>query len=221
MFGSKKRKIPCKFCNETAEYLKEYDDFFCKKCERFQSETSPKEVKKLPIFKLDNYVFAAQKYSYFIYNELGSKIGYAEKRDVSKYITEKNFGIRYYFYNDINRIVGSLDCKPVQQLKTSDGAWRIYDLARKLRGEIHHISESDTWQILDTSGEIVALRDPKDGRTLQETMRQFTIVNANVLEHSLFQVYRKGGFKLRIIDKEIDTLLAWGFVIAIHQKYYS
>ncbi|NHJ04156.1 MAG: hypothetical protein EAX90_04990 [Candidatus Heimdallarchaeota archaeon] len=221
MFGSKKRKIPCKFCDKTAEYLKVYNDFFCVNCQRFQSEVSPKEIRTLQIFKLKNYLFAAQKYTYIIYNELGSKIAYAEKRDITKFVSDKNFGIRYYFYNDLNSIIGSLDCKPIRLLNTNDGLWKIYDIGRNICGEIRHLSESDTWQILTPENQIIALRDPKDSRTLQETMRQFTIIDANDSEHMLFQVNRKNGFQIKIFDQDFETLITWGFVIALHQKYYS
>ena len=98
---------------------------------------------------------------------------------------------------------------------------KIYDIGRNFCGEIRHISESDTWQIFNSDNQIIALRDPKDGRSLQQTMRQFTIVNVNDPENLLFQINRKNGFQLELFDQDFDTLLAWGYVIALHQKYYS
>ena len=201
--------------------MKVYDDFFCPKCQRFQSEVSKGEVKLLQIFKLNKYLFNAQKYTYIIYNELGSKVAIAEKRDVSKFVSDKNYGITYYLFNDINRIIVAIDSAPLKSQQTTDSSWKVYDYARNLRGEIEHLHESDTWQIIDKEGSIIALRDPKDSRSLKETMRQFTIVDANDSDKTLFQVFRKGGFNLTMIDKEIDPHLGWGFVIALHRKLYT
>ncbi len=221
LFGSRKKKSPCRFCDNNVEFMKQYNDYFCPKCERFQSEDSVKEIKLLPIFKLKKYNFAAQKYAYIIYNSLGSRIAFAEKRDVTKFVSDKKYNIRYYFFNDMKRIVGSVDGSSGAANKISEASWKIFDYGRNLRAEIRHISESDTWQILDTNGEIIALRDPEDNRSLKNKMRQFTFVNPENREEVYFQTNRKAGFVLQILSDKLDPHIGWGFIVALHQRAYA
>ncbi|MHA1154966.1 MAG: hypothetical protein ACTSQK_02570 [Candidatus Heimdallarchaeota archaeon] len=221
MFGSKKKKYPCKFCDSNTEHMKQYNDYFCSKCERFQSEDSVKEPKLLQIYKLKKYNFAAQKYTYIIYNSLGSKIAFAEKRDVTKFVADKKYNIRYYFFNDVNRVIGSVDGHSLASNKASDASWKIYDYGRNLRGEIRHIAESDTWQIHDANGEIIAIRDPEDSKSLKNKMRQFTFVNPDNREEIFFQANRKTGFILQKISDKFDSHIGWGFIVALHQRVYA
>jgi len=181
---------------------------------------SSSEGNILPVMKLKSYNFTTQKYAYFIYNELNSKIGSCERRDLSKYISKKDYNIRYYFFNDINRIIASLDGKTTNELKDSNASWQIYDYGRLLRGEIKYIVESDSWQILDSEKNVIALRDPRDEQAALKTARQFTIIDANNSENQLFQIIRKTGFQLKINSSEVDPHIAWATVIAIHRKYY-
>ena len=200
--------------------MKLYDDFFCPNCLRFQSESQVKEIKLLPIFKLKKYHYVAHKHTYVIYNEMDSKVGSCERRDLSKYIGKKDLNIRYYFFNDINRIIASVDGKSYNSLKDTDASWKVYDYGRNLRGEIVHIAESDTWQIKNSNGEIIALRDPSDGKAALQTARQFTIIDSKDPEKILFQIIRKGGFRLEIISPDADPHIAWGAVVAIHRRFY-
>ncbi|MGC9778748.1 MAG: hypothetical protein HZR80_05855 [Candidatus Heimdallarchaeota archaeon] len=218
--GSKKRKIKCHFCAKEAEYMKIFDDFFCPKCLRFQTESQVKEIKLLPLLKLKKYHFAAHKHTYVIYNEMESKIGSCKRRDLSKYISKKNHNIRYYFFNDIHRIIASVDGKTFNVLNDNDASWKVYDYGRNFRGEILHIANSDTWQIKNSNEDIIALRDPKDGRAALQTARQFTMIGSNDPDKILFRIIRKGGFKLEILSADTDPHIAWGVVVAIHRRYY-
>ncbi|HUT80019.1 MAG TPA: hypothetical protein VMZ29_02360 [Candidatus Bathyarchaeia archaeon] len=216
----KSKKISCKFCAKTAEYMKLYNDYFCSKCLRFQTEANISEVKILPIFKLKTYNFNAQKYAYIINNELDSKIGSCERRDLSKYINKKDYDIRYYFFNDINRIVASMDGRTLNDIKDADATWKIYNYGRHLLGEIKHIANSDTWQIFDSESRLIAIRNPNDKQTVTQTAREFTIVADANSENVLFKITRKVGFQLTILADDIDTLLGWGMVVAVHRRYY-
>jgi hypothetical protein len=218
--GSKKRKLNCKFCQENAEYMNLYNDFFCSSCLRFQKESNVTDPKLLPVFKLKNYTITAQKYAYFIYSEIDSKIGSCERRDLSKFLSKKDYNIRYIFLNDINRIIASIDGKTVNALKDTDASWKVYDYGRNYRGEIKLLSDSDSWQILNPNGEIIGVRDPLDSKTALETARQFTIIDANNSENMHFRITRKVGFKLQMFSEDFDPHLAWGTVIGIHRKYY-
>jgi len=218
--NSKKRKLNCKFCQKNAEYMKLFSDFFCPNCLRFQKESLVTDPKLLPIFKLKKYKFTAQKYAYFIYSEIDSKIGSCERRDLSKYLSKKDYNIRYIFLNDMDRIIASLDGKTLNALKDADASWKVYDYGRNYRGEIKLSSESDTWQILNSKGEIIGLRDPQDSKAALQTARQFTILDANNSENLLFRISRKAGFILQMISEDFDPHLAWGTVIGIHRKYY-
>ncbi len=221
MFGSKKKKRPCKFCDSNVEYMKQYNDYFCSKCERFLSEDIVKEIKLLPIYKLKKYNFAAQKYAYIIYNTLGSRIAFAEKRDVTKFVVDKNYNIRYYFFNDVNRVIGSVDGSSRASNKISDASWKIFDYGRNLRGEIKHIAKADLWQIFDTNGEIIAIRDPEDSQSLKNKMRQFTFIHPENREEVYFQTKRKAGFTLQLLSDKLDPHIGWGFVVALHQRAYA
>jgi len=220
MFG-KKKKIPCKFCGKNVHHLKQYNDSFCSECERFQSEDLVKEIKLLPIFKLKTYNFAAQKYTYIVYNSLGSKIAFAEKRDVTKFVSDKNYNIRYYFFNDVNRVIGSIDGSSLVLDTTRDATWKVYDYGRNLRAEIRHLAESDTWEIIDASGKIIAIRDVDASQSLQKKMREFTFVNPEDKEEIFFQAKRKAGFSLQLISETVDPHIGWGFIIALHQRLYA
>lgn len=219
--SSKKRKLNCKFCQQKAEFMKLYNDFFCPSCLRFQKESQAKDPKLLPVFKLKKYKFTAQKYAYFIYSEIDSKIGSSERRDLSKYIGKKDYNIRYIFLNDIDRIIASVDGKTLNDLKDSDASWKVYDYGRNFRGEIKLLSETDSWQILDSNGTLIGVRDPQDSRAALQTARQFTIIDANNSENMLFQMSRKAaGFILQMVSSDFDPHLAWATVIGIHRKYY-
>ena len=218
--GLKKGKISCIFCGNDAEFVKMFDDHFCPKCLRFQKEIAATETKLLPIFKLKKYIFVAQKYTYYIYNDLESKIGSCEWRDLSKLIGKKDFNIRFYFFNDINRIIGSIDSSSLNDEKGKNATWKIYDYGRFLKGEIRYTVGSDTWQIFNPKGEIIASRDPQDSKVALQTARLFTIIDANNPDKKLFSISRKAGFYLTILSEEIDPHLAWGTVICIHRKYY-
>lgn len=201
--------------------MKQYNDYFCSKCERFQTEDSVREIKLLPLYKLKKYNFSAQKYAYIVYNSLGSKIAFAEKRDVTKFVADKNYNIRYYFFNDVNRVIGSVDGSSMVSNTNSDASWKIYDYGRNLRGEIKHLAASDTWQIFDTNGEIFALRDPKDSQSLKNKMRQFTFVSSENQDDIFFQAKRKAGFTLELISDKLDPHIGWGFIVALHQRAYT
>ncbi len=218
--SSKSKKISCKFCAKTAEYMKIYNDYFCPKCLRFQSEANIADIKILPIFKLKVYNFNAQKYAYIINNELDSKIGSCERRDLTKYISKKEYDIRYYFFNDINRIVASMDDRTLNENKVADASWKIYNYGRNLLGEIKHLASSDTWQIFDSNAKLIAIRSPNDNQSVSQTARDFTIVDAEDNNNILFKITRKIGFQLRILSDEIDSLLGWAMVIAVHKRYY-
>jgi len=216
-----KRKLNCKFCQTKAEFMKLYNDFFCPSCLRFQNESSVTDPKLLPVFKLKKYKFTAQKYAYFIYSEIDSKIGSCERRDLSKYLGKKDYNIRYVFLNEADRIVASVDGRTLNALKDSDASWKVYDYGRHYRGEIKLISETDSWQILDSNHNIIGVRDPQDSKTALETARQFTIIDANDSEKILFQITRKAaGFILQMVSSDFDPHLAWATVIGIHRKYY-
>ncbi|MHA1212856.1 MAG: hypothetical protein ACTSSH_10380, partial [Candidatus Heimdallarchaeota archaeon] len=219
--SSKKRRLPCKFCGKDAEYAKLYDDFFCPKCLRFQKEGKVSEVKLLPIFKLKIYNFNAQKHTYLISNELESRIGLIERRDLSKYIGKKDYNIRYYFLNDVKRIIGSVDGRIMNKSKDADASWKIYDYGRNLRGEIKHIVATDTWQILDSANQVIAIRDAAaDSKVALQTAKQFTLVDVNDPEHKLFRINRKIGFRLQMLSDTADIHFAWAMVISIHRRYY-
>lgn len=219
--SSKKRKINCKFCNQKAEYLKMYNDFFCTKCLRFQNESSVSEVKLLPILKLKKYNLIAQKYSYLINNELGSRIGTIERRDISKFVSKKDYNIKYIFFNDINRIIGSVDGKSLNNLKNVDASWKVYDYGRNYHGEIKHLHETDAWQITTTENTIIAIRNPHDSGVDIQTARTFTIINPEDYDIQYFKIMRKGGgFLLEIFDETFDPHLALAIIIAIHRRYY-
>jgi hypothetical protein len=219
--SSRKKKRICKFCQEKANYIKLYNDYFCPKCLRFQNESHVREVKPLPIMKLRKYNFTTHKYSYIINNELGSRIGSCERRDLSKFISKKDFDIRYIFLNDVNRIVASVDSKSMNNMKNVDAFWKIYDYGRNLRGEIKHLHEDNTWQILNSNNEIIAIRNPLDSGADSQTARAFSLVDPENTEREFFKITRKGGgFLLEIIDNEFDPHFAWTIVIAIHRRYY-
>ncbi|MBN1328975.1 MAG: hypothetical protein JXA54_05835 [Candidatus Heimdallarchaeota archaeon] len=218
--SSKSKKITCKFCDKTAEYMKLYNDYFCSKCLRFQTETTITEVKILPIFKLKVYNFNAQKYAYIINNELDSRIGSCERRDLTKFISKKDYDIRYYFFNDINRIVASMDGRTINDIKDANASWKIYNYGRHFLGEIVHLASTDTWQIHDSDGKVLAIRNPDDNQVVTQTAREFTIVSAENNKNILCKITRKIGFQLRIFSDEFDSLLGWGLVIAIHRRYY-
>ncbi|MFW9922998.1 MAG: hypothetical protein ACFFDW_06885 [Candidatus Thorarchaeota archaeon] len=219
--GLKSKKINCKFCDKSADYMKEYNDYFCSKCNRFQSEDIVTEVKLLPVFRLRNYTFSAQKYSYAIYNELGSRIANIERRDLGKVSPDKNYSIRYMMYNDVNRIIATADGSYNESINGQDGSWKVYDYGRNFRAEIKFIAESDTWQIFDSEGTLIAIRDPKDNKSLSESMRQYTFIDSNNAENTKFQLKRKGGsFKLSILDSYFEPSIAWTFILALHRKFY-
>ncbi|MHA1243965.1 MAG: hypothetical protein ACTSP7_05250 [Candidatus Heimdallarchaeota archaeon] len=217
--GSSKRKIPCKTCGKKADFVKMYNDYFCTNCVRFENESLIKETKLPAIMKLDEYLFTAQKYAYIIYNNQSYKLGSCERRDLSKLVKNLDYPIRYYFFNDVNRIVGTTESKSMHA-KGSDGTWKVYDTGRNFRGEIKFIAASDTWQALDQTGNIIAVRDSEDSRVALQTARRFTLVDNNDSENKLIQILRKNGFLLKRIDKEFDPYLAWSIIIAIHRVYY-
>ncbi|NHJ39117.1 MAG: hypothetical protein FK731_03720 [Asgard group archaeon] len=217
----KKRKISCKFCNEKADYLKMYNDYFCSKCLRFQNESSVSDVKLLPFFKLKKYNIIAQKYSYIINNELGSRIGTIERRDISKFVSKKDYNLRYIYFNDINRIIASVDGKSLNTLKNADASWKVFDHGRNYLGEIKHLFETDFWQIVNTEGEIIAIRNPMDSGVDLQTARTFTIVNPEKNDVKYFQILRKGGsFQIHLLDETFDPHFALAIVIGIHRRYY-
>jgi hypothetical protein len=217
----KKRKINCKFCQQKADFIHAYNDYFCSKCYRFQNESLSKEIKLLPIFKLKKYNFVAQKYSYTINNDLGSRLGLFERRDLSKYISKKEYNIRYVLFNDINRIVGSVDGSTLNDLKGAEASWKIYDYGRNLRGEVKYLPETEKWQIVDPSGNIIAIRNPLDSSADIQTARSFTIINPEDQEVHYFRIIRKGGgFRLEILDETFDPHFAISMVIPIHRKFY-
>lgn len=217
--GSSKRKIPCKKCGKNANFVKMYNDYFCSNCVRFENESISKETKQPAIMKLDEYLFTAQKYAYFIYNNQSYKLGSCERRDLSKLVKNMQYPIRYYFFNDINRIIGMTESKSMHA-KGSDGEWRVYDYGHNFKGEIKFIAASDTWQVFDESGTVIAVRDPEDSRVALQTARRFSLLDANDSENKLVQILRKNGFLLKRINKEFDPYLAWSVVIAIHRVYY-
>lgn len=221
LFGSKKKKINCKFCGKNTDYLKVYNDFFCSNCNRFQSEDKVDEVKNLQIFRLKKYNFTAQKYSYFIYNELGSKIAFIERRDISKYTSDKEFNLRYLVFNDVNRIIASIDGKKVNSQKNSDGTWLVYDYGRNLRGKIQFVAEEDIWKIFDANDKLIGIRKRDDNKSLSKSMRQYILLDPDNPDNRLFKVNRKGGFELTFIDNYFDPYLGWAFVIALHRKFYA
>jgi hypothetical protein len=201
--------------------MKLYNDFFCPSCLRYQNESAVTEPKLLPVFKLKKYKFTAQKYAYFIYSEIDSKIGSCERRDISKYVGKKDYNIRYIFLNDIDRIIASVDGKTLNALKDSDASWKAYAYGRHYRGEIKLISETDSWQISDQNNNLIGVRDPQDSRAALQTARQFTIIDANDSEKTLFQITRKAAvFILQMVASDFDPHLAWATVIGIHRKYY-
>ncbi|NHK29924.1 MAG: hypothetical protein FK730_01140 [Asgard group archaeon] len=217
----KNRKINCKFCNEKAEFLKIYNEYFCPKCLRFQNESSASDVKTLPIFKLKKYTFTAQKYSYLINNELGSRIGIIERRDVSKFISKKDYNIKYILFNDINRIIGLIDGKSLNNLKNEDASWKVFDYGRNYRGEIKYLHETDTWQIVNSENSIIAIRNPHDSGVDLQTARTFTIINPEDYDIQYFKIMRKGGgFQLEFLDESFDPHLAFAIIIAIHRRFY-
>ena len=120
----------------------------------------------------------------------------------------------------MNRVIGSVDGHSLVSNKASDASWKIYDYGRNLRGEIKHIVESDTWQILDANGKIIAIRDPEDSKSLKNKMRQFTFVNPDNREEIFFQANRKAGFELQQISDKLDPHIGWGFIVALHQRVY-
>jgi hypothetical protein len=217
--SSSKRKIPCKKCGKNADFVKMYNDYFCSNCLRFANESLIKETKLPAIMKLNEYLFTAQKYAYFIYNNQSYKLGSVERRDLSKLVKNLEYPIRYYFFNDVNRIVGTTDSKSMHA-KGSDGIWKVYDYGQNLKGEIKFIAASDTWQVFDESGTIIAIRDPEDSKVALQTARRFTLVDTNDSEKQIIQILRKNGFLLKRIDKEFDPYLAWSLIIAIHRVYY-
>ncbi|MHA1126596.1 MAG: hypothetical protein ACTSO7_14335 [Candidatus Heimdallarchaeota archaeon] len=217
--GSSKRKIPCKICGKKADFVKMYNDYFCSSCVRFENESASKETKLPAIMKLNEYLFTAQKYAYFIYNNQNYKLGSCERRDLSKLAKNLEYPIRYYFFNDVKRIIGTTDSKSMHA-KGSDGIWKVYDYGQNLKGEIKFIAASDTWQVFDKDGDIIAVRDPEDSRVALQTARRFTLVDTNDSETKRIQIFRKKGFLMKRIDKEFDPYLAWTVIIAIHRVYY-
>ena len=170
---------------------------------------------------MKKYKFTAQKYAYFIYSEIDSKIGSCERRDLSTYIGKKDYNIRYIFLNDIDRIIASVDGKTLNALKDTDASWKVFDYGRNYHGEIKLLSDSDSWQILDQNGNIIGVRDPEDSRTALQTARQFTIIDANNSEKMLLRISRKAAsFILQMISEDFDPHLAWATIIGIHSKYY-
>jgi hypothetical protein len=217
----KKRKINCKFCQQKADYIHAYNDFFCSKCQRFQNESLVKEIKLLPILKLKKYNFVAQKYSYTISNDLGSRIGLFERRDLSKYISKKEYNVRYILFNDINRIVGSVDGRSLNDLKDADASWKVFDYGRNSRGEIKYFPDKEKWQITDVNGEIIAIRNPMDSSADIQTARLFTLTHPEDHDIHYFRIIRKGGgFRLEILDETFDPHFAVSIVIPIHRKFY-
>jgi hypothetical protein len=188
---------------------------------RFQNESSTTDVKLLPTFKLKKYNFTAQKYTYLISNELGSRIGIIERRDVSKFISKKDYNIKYIIFNDINRIIGLIDGKTLNNQKNVDASWKVFDYGRNFRGEIKHIHETDIWQITDSNNTIIAIRNPHDSGVDLQTARTFTIINPDDYDIHYFKIMRKGGgFQLEILDVTFDPHLAFAIIIAIHRRYY-
>ncbi len=221
MSRGSKRKLNCIFCQEKAEFMKLYNDFFCPSCLRFRKESLADDPKLLPVFKLNKYKFTAQKYAYFIYSEIDSKIGSCERRDLSKYIGKKDYNIRYVFFNEVDRIIASVDGRILNDLKDSDASWKVYDYGRNYRGEIKLTHETESWQILDSNNNIIGVRDPQDSKTALQTARQFTIIDAQNSEEIFFQITRKAaGFILHMLSSDFDPHLAWATIIGIHRKYY-
>ncbi|MHA1629557.1 MAG: hypothetical protein ACTSXO_09225 [Candidatus Heimdallarchaeota archaeon] len=217
-FGSKKRKISCKFCQEKAEYIKIYDDYFCSSCSRFQTETKTAERKLVPVLKLSDYKFTAQKFNYIVYNKLGSRIASIEKRDLSKYLGKKAFPIRFVFLNDINRIIGSVDSRKENALKSADALWQVYDLGRNLRGEIRFTVANNSWEIQDYEGALLGTQKSTDSSKSLQLLRTLTVVNPSNVEEILFSITRKGGFILNISSSTIDPYLAWAMVVCWHRR---
>ncbi|NHJ47773.1 MAG: hypothetical protein FK733_08295 [Asgard group archaeon] len=217
----KKRKINCKFCQQKADFIHAYNDFFCSKCFRFQNESLTKEIKLLPILKLKKYNFVAQKYSYTISNDLGSRLGLFERRDLSKFISKKDYNIRYVLYNDINRIVGSVDGRSLNDLKGANASWKVYDYGRNLRGEIQYFPETEKWHIVNANGELIAVRNPMDSSADIQTARSFIITHPEGYDVHYFRITRKGGgFRLEILNESFDPHFAISIVIPIHRKFY-
>lgn len=201
--------------------MKEYDDYYCSHCQRFQmEEEAEKEVSLLPVFKLKEYLFTCQKYAYLVETTLGAKIAYGERRDISRFAVSADKHFRYYFFNNIKRIIASIDSSTVQSFTEPDAAWKVYDYGRNFRGEIKYLVESDSWHILDAQGELLGLRDPGDQHTPYKASRNFTVLDANNQERELFKIQRKARFTLKIIAEDVDPHLAWGFLVGIHRKYF-
>jgi hypothetical protein len=220
LFGSRRKKT-CKFCGENAQYIKEYDDYFCPHCKLFQYEEDKLiETKILPELKLKKYNFIPQKYHYYIFDQLETKIARCERRNLSNYVTDKEQFFRYLFFNQLNRIILSISSSTQLTFSDQDSLWKVYDYGHNYRGQVKHLIKSDTWQILDPSDEIIALRDPKDSRTKYQAARYFTILDSESKEE-LFTVQRKHGFELAMTLDSFDPHLAWCFVIAIHRSYYT
>jgi len=217
--GSSKRKIPCKICGKKADFVKMYNDYFCSNCVRFENESLSKKTKLPAIMKLDEYLFTAQKYAYFIYTTQNYKLGSCERRDLSKLVKNLKYPIRYYFVNDVKRIIGTTESQSMHA-KGSDGIWKVYDYGHNFRGEIKFTATSDTWQVIDEADNIIAVRNPEDSKIALQTARRFSLVDSNDLENPLIQIDRKNGFLLKRIDKEFDPYLAWSVIIAIHRVYY-
>jgi hypothetical protein len=221
LFGRDKRKIPCKFCSKDAIFVKEYNEYFCSDCNRFQLGTGKEDIKLLPVLKLKHYKFSAQKLAYIVYDQLGTKIAYCERRDISRYTDDKQFGIRYLFFNNTDRMIASVDGYAVRSFKEIDSEWRVFDYGRHLRGIIINEAETDNWKIVDTNNEQIALREPEEAKSDFTAMRSFTFIDSVEDKNKLFSVQKKGGaFYIDILVETIDPHFAWAFIIALHRKYY-